>query len=189
MWRARISLRKLLAMVFGAGILFAALHVADFLWTGLIFSLCMAVLQTSILVAIHRSGASRGFWLGFAVCGIAYFVANTTPDLERGLPIDRAIQEFMSRVVHPHELYAYLQDGAVIFFLPHPLTLNFHRICHSVLALIAGFLGGHATQAAYLLALGVRSGRVLGRHKVRVTLTPSGGLHRPNGLEHLRAGG
>ena len=72
MRRFSFHLRTLLILVLLLCVGFAALRESNETWDNSIFSLALGVLLISILLAIHRTGKQRAFWLGFALLGSAY---------------------------------------------------------------------------------------------------------------------
>jgi len=71
MSRIRFSIASLLVVV-----LFVAV--------GFAFTLTLAVLLTSILLAIHRTESRRAFWTGFALFGWTYLALSLVPTIEVG---------------------------------------------------------------------------------------------------------
>ena len=69
MRRFRFHLGTLVILVLVLGVGFAALRESNETWDSSIFSLILVVLLISILLAIHRTGQRRAFWLGFALFG------------------------------------------------------------------------------------------------------------------------
>lgn len=68
----KIRIAGLMAMVLVLAIAFASLRFASWTWAGWILLLAVGVLGWAILAAAYRQGASRAFWLGFAVFGWIY---------------------------------------------------------------------------------------------------------------------
>lgn len=62
------------------------------------FTLTLGVLLTSILLAIHRSEKSRGFWLGFALFGSVYLGLSVLPSIESRLITTKALTYLNSKV-------------------------------------------------------------------------------------------
>ena len=48
-------------------------------------------LLTSVLLAVHRTGESRAYWLGFALFGWAYLVMSLVPPIEARLPTTKVL--------------------------------------------------------------------------------------------------
>jgi hypothetical protein len=85
MKRLRFHIATLLAIVVAVGVALAALREADDLWTGATFSLSVAMLLISVLLAVHRTARCRAFWLGFALFGWAYLALAVIPATESRL--------------------------------------------------------------------------------------------------------
>jgi hypothetical protein len=171
-FRFHIGTFVILVLILGVG--FAALRESTDTWDSIIFSLVLGVLLISILLAIHRTGQRRAFWLGFALFGAAYLGFSLVPSIEPRLITTKALAFLDSKVpdrtvliipqalndvasnqkehtiVAPFQGYVVQtrnQDGSrssyVRFFGGGSgSTENFMRIGHSVLALIAAFVGG-----------------------------------------------
>jgi hypothetical protein len=85
MKRFRFHIGTLVILVLLLGVGFAALRESDETWDSGIFSLTLAVLLTSILLAIHRTEKRRPFWLGFALFRSAYLGLSLVPSIESRL--------------------------------------------------------------------------------------------------------
>jgi len=79
MRRFRFTIAQLATFVVFVAVAAAALREASELWDGAVFTLVLGLLVTSVVLAIHRAGARRAFWLGFAVVGSAYLGASLVP--------------------------------------------------------------------------------------------------------------
>ena len=66
MSRIRFTIGSLLGVILVLGVVLAALKESSDLWESGIFSVTLVILLASILLAFHRTGSSRAFWLGFA---------------------------------------------------------------------------------------------------------------------------
>ncbi|MBI3463420.1 MAG: hypothetical protein HY000_10225 [Planctomycetes bacterium] len=131
------------------------------------FTLSLAVLAGAILLAIFREGERRAYWIGFAVLGWTYAVVAFSPILKSESP-ELLTSQFL-RFVFNHlpqqvrmppasvqnltgvrfgELHTMhtqvegvtLQYGVKVV-RPFPEE-QFHRIGHSIIALMFGVLGG-----------------------------------------------
>jgi hypothetical protein len=76
----RISVAGLLGFVAVFAIGLAALVNATAVWTGVVFTLMVGLLLTSVLAAILR-GWRRGGWLGFALFGWGFFLLGNISGL------------------------------------------------------------------------------------------------------------
>jgi hypothetical protein len=189
MRRFRFHLGTLVILVLLLGVGFAALRESNEIWDSSIFTLTIATLLISILLAIHRPERRRAFWLGFVVFGSTYLALSVAPSIEPRLITTRALaflDSKMPRSIPAGIAYAdfdndgkmdlyvannsqpntlFLNNGNGTFedvtsaagsntawfsniFLgtklkgPNGTTEHFVRIGHSLLALIAAFLGG-----------------------------------------------
>jgi hypothetical protein len=87
-----------LVVIFVLGVGFAALRESDDLWESAIFTLTLAVLLVSILLAVHRGGGKRQFWIGFALFGWCYLALAQAPTIESRLPTTKALAYLDSKV-------------------------------------------------------------------------------------------
>ena len=69
MRRFRFGIGILVILVLFLGVGFAALRESSDLWESGVFTLTLAALLTSILLAVHRTESRRAFWIGFALFG------------------------------------------------------------------------------------------------------------------------
>jgi hypothetical protein len=69
----------------------AALREADKLWDGWLFSLTLGVLLFAVLLAAHRTGDRRAFWIGFALFGWGYLSFSLIPSTESRLITTKAL--------------------------------------------------------------------------------------------------
>ena len=76
MRKLRFNIANLLAVIFILGVGFAALRESSDLWESGVFTLTLAALLISILLAAHRLESRRAFWTGFAVFGWIYLGAH-----------------------------------------------------------------------------------------------------------------
>jgi hypothetical protein len=163
MKRIRFNIASLLGVILILGVGFAALREASDLWESGIFTLTLAALLISILLAVHRAGKRRAFWLGFAVFGWFYLGLSLVPSIESRLITTKTLTFLDSKVpVRSFQVrgIAFSPDGKRIATAGQgqvrlwdaatgtPVsgwsgaTEHFVRIGHSLLALLAGWLGG-----------------------------------------------
>jgi hypothetical protein len=88
----RVSVGGLLAVILFAAIGLAALRASTDLWAGLVNASALMLLGSAILAAILRRGASRAFWLGFAVFGCGYLALASGPQTVRRLPTSAPLE-------------------------------------------------------------------------------------------------
>ena len=172
MRRIRFHIASLLIAVSFVAVGFAALRESSELWDNGLFTLTLAVLLASILLAVHRSEARRAFWLGFAVFGLSYLGLSLIPSIESRLITTKALKELDSEV--PGRNAGFLQGpvlpGGHARQSHHDIktrdrevwdattgrllggwagtTENFVRIGHSLFALLAGWFGGPSPAAS-----------------------------------------
>src|SRR5262249_39466286 len=82
MSRLRFSIASLLGLVLFLAVGLAALREATDLWDSAVFTTTVALLLVSVLLAVHRIGRGRAFWLGFAVFGWLYVGLSLVPQIE-----------------------------------------------------------------------------------------------------------
>ena len=87
----RFHIGTLVLVVLLLGIGLAALRQSDEPWDSGLFSITLIFLSTSILLALHRTGSSRAFWLGFALFGWIYVGLSMVPDIEPRLITTRVL--------------------------------------------------------------------------------------------------
>jgi hypothetical protein len=85
MRRVRFSIRGLLAVVLFLGVALAALREATALWDSAVFSVALGLLVAAILLAVHRTGRKRAFWVGFVLAGGVYLGMSLIPPVESRL--------------------------------------------------------------------------------------------------------
>ncbi len=98
MKRFRFNITSLLVVVLLVAVGFAALRESSDLWESGLFTLTLGVLLTSILLAIHRSGKRRAFWMGFALFGWIYLGLTLMPSTESRLITTKAFGYLDSKV-------------------------------------------------------------------------------------------
>lgn len=87
--RFNISTLAILILVFGVG--FAALRQSSDIWDCTIFTLTLATLLISILLAVHRTESRRALWLGFTLFGWIYLGLSLVPSIESKLITTKAL--------------------------------------------------------------------------------------------------
>jgi hypothetical protein len=168
MRRIRFNIANLIVVILVLGVGFAALRESTDLWESGIFTLTLGVLLISILLAVHRTEKSRAFWIGFAVFGWIYLVLALMPSTESRLITTSALAYLDSKVpgrpldILPTlpELIRFANLNLLDINRPDIVTLwkvrsvggwsgtteNFMRIGHSLLALLAGWVGGQLSR-------------------------------------------
>src|SRR5262245_44875802 len=97
MRKPRFSIASLLILVLFVAISFAGLRAADDAWDSGILAATLMILLIAVLLAVHRTGERRAFWLGFALFGWAYLIASLVPPLEARIPSTRGLTYVGSR--------------------------------------------------------------------------------------------
>jgi hypothetical protein len=98
MRRLRFRIGTILILIIALGVGFAALRESSDIWDGGAFTLVLGALLLSILLAIHRSGKKRAFWVGFALFGWAYLGLSLVPPIESRLITTKALTYIDSKV-------------------------------------------------------------------------------------------
>ena len=98
MGRFRFHLGTLVIPVLLMGVGFAALRESNEIWDSGLFSITLGLLLISILLAVHRLGSRRAFWLGFAIFGWIYLGLSSVPSIESRLVTTKALHYLDSRV-------------------------------------------------------------------------------------------
>jgi hypothetical protein len=98
MRRFRFHIGTLLIVIIFLSVGFAALRESNGIWDSGVFTLVLGVLLVSVLLAIHRNGSRRTFWLGFALFGAAYLGLSLVPPIESRLITTKALAYIDSKV-------------------------------------------------------------------------------------------
>ena len=98
MKRIRFTISSLLIAVLFLGVGIAALREATHTWDSSTFSITLAALLISILLAVHRTSKRRAYWLGFALFGSAYLGVSLIPSIESRLITTKALAFLDSKV-------------------------------------------------------------------------------------------
>jgi hypothetical protein len=85
MARFRFTIAGLLGLVLFSAVGVAALRASDDLWDAGLFTLTLGLLALAVLLAVHRRGRRRAFWMGFALVGGLYLGASLVPPIESRL--------------------------------------------------------------------------------------------------------
>ena len=94
----RFSIASLLVVVLFVAVGFAALRESSDLWDSGVFTLTLAALLISILLAVHRTESRRAFWIGFALFGWIYLGLSLVPSIESRLMTTKALAYLDSKV-------------------------------------------------------------------------------------------
>jgi hypothetical protein len=91
MRRFRSHVGSLIGFILICGIAFAALRESTDWWEKGTFTLIVLVLLGPVLLAIHRTGARRAFWLGFSLFGFVYLSLSSIPPVESRLVTSKVL--------------------------------------------------------------------------------------------------
>src|SRR3954454_6558962 len=98
MRRPRFTIASLLGLVVFVAVSFAALREASDIWDSGVLGVTLALLLTSVILAVHRNGQRRAYRLGFALFGWAYLLMSLVPPVEARLPTTKALAYLDSKV-------------------------------------------------------------------------------------------
>jgi hypothetical protein len=125
----RFSLRTLLLAVVAVSVGTAAMVSSSVWWESIATTITAILLTAAILLAVFRSGPSRAFWIGFAVCGGAYFLqANPSPidnpNANQMLP--EMLMRQLANVIHKSPMYGYptTYPSAPMPYIPATTPVN-----------------------------------------------------------------
>jgi hypothetical protein len=104
MRRPRFTIGNLLVLVLFLAVGLAALRAASEGWDSAVFGLTLLVMLASVLLAVHRDGPRRAYWLGFALFGWTYLALLEIPSVAGRLPTAHALAYIDSLV--PWRTYA-----------------------------------------------------------------------------------
>ena len=94
----RFNIASLLGVILVLGVGFAAVRESSDLWESGIFTLAIATLLISILMAVHRTESRRAFWIGFALFGWIRMVLSLVPSIESRLMTTKALAYLESKM-------------------------------------------------------------------------------------------
>ena len=94
----RFSIASLLLVVLFVAVGFAALRESNETWNSGVFTLTLAALLISILLAVHRTESRRAFWIGFALFGWIYLGLSLVPSIEYRLLTTKGLAYLDSKV-------------------------------------------------------------------------------------------
>ncbi len=80
------------------GVAFAALKESNEWWEKGTFTLLLLVLLSAVLLAIHREGSRRAFWIGFALFGLVYLSLSVIPPVEARLISSQSLSYLYSKL-------------------------------------------------------------------------------------------
>jgi hypothetical protein len=97
----RFSIANLLAVIGILGVALAALRNPSHMWANVTFSVAFATLIVAIVNAVYGRGEGRAYWLGFTLCGGAYFAVCWLPGLRDSL-CPRLASEVLFDILYPN---------------------------------------------------------------------------------------
>src|SRR5207248_4578990 len=97
----RFTIAGLLVVILFVAVAIAALRAATAAWDSGVFGVTLAILLAAVLLAVHRAGRQRAYWLGFALFGWTYLVASLIPPIEARLPSTKGLAYLDSKVPRP----------------------------------------------------------------------------------------
>ena len=98
MRRIRFTIASLLVVVLFVALGFAALRESNEIWDSGLFTLTLAALLVSILLAVHRIESRRAFWIGFTLFGWIYLGFSLVPSIEYRLLTTKGLAYLDSKV-------------------------------------------------------------------------------------------
>jgi hypothetical protein len=91
MHHLRCNIAGALGAILFVAVGLAALREADGPWDSWLFSLTLGLLLSAVLLAAHRTGVRRAFWIGFALFGWGYLSFSLIPSTEPRLIATKAL--------------------------------------------------------------------------------------------------
>ena len=107
MRRPRFTIASLLVVILFVGVAAAALRGATDAWDSGVFGGTLAILLAAVLLAIHRDGRRRAYWLGFVLFGWTYLVASLIPPVEARLPSTKGLAYLDAKVPRTVKKYVF----------------------------------------------------------------------------------
>jgi hypothetical protein len=174
MGRFRVTIGGLIGLVAFVALSFAALRDGSAAWDRAAFGSILLALLVGALLAIHREGRSRSFWLGFVLFGAVYLALAQVKEIRGRLATDWALARLdrlrpietldLSKPIPPHEEARFFEgDG----FTRPGVTLGFDQtrgvfratsgstpefyypIGHSLWAMVLGVAGGFLSRRIF----------------------------------------
>jgi hypothetical protein len=142
----RLTIAKLIILVFLLCICLAALANPSPLWAGLTFGFALMALLAGALCCLFRRGEARALWAGFTLLGGGAFVALfLCPNRFDGVAMDDLLYSLLE-VIHPFDMAKYqaMGDGSQkeAVWDSHRTTMkNWPAISKAVLTLACSALG------------------------------------------------
>jgi hypothetical protein len=114
--RFQFSLRSLLIFIAAVSLVSAAMRYSTAAWTTGVVTVTVFLLLASIALAFSSPIDRRPFWIGFAVCGVAYlFVVGSTgfvaPEFVLRLATTKSVEFLRDKLHPPSDFVEYLPGG------------------------------------------------------------------------------
>jgi hypothetical protein len=106
MRQLRYNIASALGAIVFVAVGFAVLREADPWWDRWLFSLTLGLLLVAVLLAAHRTGERRAFWIGFALFGWDYLCLSSIPSTEPRLITTKALASLHHAKIVPTRVYA-----------------------------------------------------------------------------------
>lgn len=117
----RFSLRTLLLAVVAVSVGTAAMVSAAPWWESAVMTITGTLLTAAILLAGFRTGSSRAFWTGFAVCGCSYLLMLIVQiDNQRvaNQLLPGKLLNMLANVMHPMSIYPAMLAAPTATYTP-----------------------------------------------------------------------
>jgi len=144
----QFRITSLLVWTAWAAIIFCGMHVPTSLMADSIIHGSLLFALATIVVAVHRAGATRASSVGFAVLffGVFWF-GPLNPNYSIFSTEDAAL-EWLFHVIHPDDEVPLRMGGSWIAPPPY-LSHDFARICQCAVATLLGLFGSLLAQYLY----------------------------------------
>lgn len=111
-------------------------------WSSALITMTILLLSVAATRACIRVDSERAAWIGFAIFGWAYLIVGVGPKfdcLDSPMLTNVLLKELFLRLVEQNSLPVMSDEQFIAAY--HDRALEFFRIGHSILALLAGVLG------------------------------------------------
>jgi hypothetical protein len=114
--RFQFSLRTLLIFIVAASLALAAMRYSTAAWTTGVVTVTILLLLGSIMLAFSSRSDRRPFWIGFAVCGVAYLIVVgstgfVAPEFVLRLATTKSVEFLRDKLHPPSDFVEYLPGG------------------------------------------------------------------------------
>ena len=101
MRRLRFSIASMLVVIGILGVALAAHRSPSHLWANAVYTVAFGTLLVAIVNAVYGWREQRAFWMGFLVCGGAYFAVYSVPGI-RDSVCPRLVTVAILDLLYPH---------------------------------------------------------------------------------------